>query len=171
MERKDGTGLISTIRAYLAQQEGLIAAYLFGSMAEETDHRLSDVDVALLLPHNTDRVAAFDTRLRIAAALQTLCQRPVDVVILNHAPPLLRFQVIQRGRLLVERDDTARCLFEARTMGVYYDTKWYLDYQFSHLIRRIREEGLGGGYQGHRDALEQARRLSKRLATLSAGPP
>jgi predicted nucleotidyltransferase len=171
MERIDRTNLISRIRAYLTQQEGLVAAYLFGSMAEETSHRLSDVDVALLLPHNTDREAAFDTRLRIAGELQTLCQRPVDVVILNHAPPLLRFQVIQRGRLLMERDVTARCLFAARTMSEYYDAKRYLDYQFSHLMRRIREEGLGGGYQGHRDALEQARRLSKRLATLSAGSP
>lgn len=159
MESKDRTNLISSIRAYLTQQEGFIAAYLFGSMAEETSHRLSDVDVALLLPHDIDREAAFDTRLRIAAELQTLCQRPVDVVILNHAPPLLRFQVIQRGRLLMERDVTARCLFTARTMSEYYDAKRYLDYQFSHLMRRIREEGLGGGYQGHRDALEQARRL------------
>ena len=168
MEREGRTGLVSRITAYLAQQERLVVAYLFGSLAEETDHRMSDVDVALLLPHNTDRATAFDTRLRVAAALEELCWRPVDVVILNHAPPLLRFQIVQRGRVLVERDNTARCLFEARTMSEYYDAKQYLDYQFSHLIRRIREEGLGAGYQGHRDALEEARRLSKRLATLSA---
>ena len=71
---------------------------MFGSLAEETDHRLSDVDVALLLPRDTDRAMAFDTRLQVAAALEQLCHRSVDVVILNDAPPLLRFQVIQRGR-------------------------------------------------------------------------
>jgi predicted nucleotidyltransferase len=171
MEREGRRELVSRITAYLVQQERLVAAYLFGSLAEETDHRLSDADVALLLPRDTDQATAFDTRLRVAAALEKLCRRPVDVVILNHAPPLLRFQVVQRGRVLVERDSATRCLFEARAMSEYYDARRYLDYQFSHLIRRIREEGLGAGYQGHRDALEQARRLSKRLATLSAGIP
>jgi len=171
MEKGERTELVSRVTAYLAQQERLVIAYLFGSLAEETDHRLSDVDVALLLPHNTDRATAFDTRIRVAAALEELCRRPVDVAILNHAPPLLRFQVIQHGRVLVERDSTTRCLFEARTMSEYYDTRQYLDYQFSHLIRRIREEGLGAGYQSHCDALEKARRLSKRLATLSANIP
>ena len=167
MEREERTELISQLTAYLAQQEGLVVAYLFGSLAEETDHRLSDVDVALLLPREADRATAFDIRLQVAAALEELCRRSVDVVILNDAPPLLRFQVIQRGRVLVERDHTARCLFEARAMSEYYDAKRYLDYQRAHLVRRIREEGLGAGYQGHRDALEEARRLSKRLATLS----
>ena len=168
MEREGKAELIAKITAYLAQQERPVAAYLFGSLAEETDHHLSDVDVALLLPYKTDRETAFDTRLRVAAALEKLCQRSVDVVILNHAPPLLRFQVVQRGRVLMERDSATRCLFQARTMSEYYDAQRYLDYQFSHLIRRIREEGLGAGYQGHRDTLEEARRLSKGLATLSA---
>jgi len=171
MEREGKTELVSRITVYLAQQERPVVAYLFGSLAEETDHRVSDVDVALLLPHDTDPTTAFDTRLRVAAVLEKLCRRPVDVVILNHAPPLLRFQVIQRGQVLVARDSEARYLFEVRTMSEYYDAQRYLDYQYSHLIRRIREEGLGAGYKGHRDALEEARRLSKRFATLSAGIP
>jgi predicted nucleotidyltransferase len=171
MAKADRKELISRIAALLAQRDGFVVAYLFGSLAERADHQLSDVDVALLLPHDTDQATAFEARLQTAADLESLCQRPVDVVILNHAPPLLRFQVIQRGRVLVERDRTARCLFEARTMSEYYDAKRYLDYQSTHLIRRIREEGLGAGYQGHRDALEQARRLSKRLAALSTDTP
>jgi predicted nucleotidyltransferase len=57
----------------------LIAAYLFGSLAEETDHSLSDVDVALLFPHDTERATAVDVQLQIAAALEGLCRRPVDV--------------------------------------------------------------------------------------------
>lgn len=171
MERTEKAKLISELEAYFAQQEGLVAAYLFGSLAEEMDHRLSDVDVALLLPGDVDRPAAFDIRLQVTADLERLCRRPVDVVILNHVPPLLRFQVIQRGQVLLSRDDEARYLFEARTMSEYYDAQRYLDYQLTHLINRIREEGLGAGYQGHRDPLEKARRLSKRLASLSKDTP
>jgi predicted nucleotidyltransferase len=171
MEKEARTELVSKITAYLVEKEELVAAYLFGSFAQEKDHRLSDVDVALLLPHDTDQTTAFNTRLQVGAALEQVCQRPVDVVILNHAPPLLRFQVVQRGQVLVEKDHTARCLFQARTMSEYYDTKPYLDYQLSHVIKRIREEGLGAGHQDHCDTLEQARRISKRLATLSTATP
>jgi predicted nucleotidyltransferase len=167
MEKATKTRLISRITAYLAELEKLVAAYLFGSLAEDLDHGLSDVDVALLLPHNIDRTSAFDIRLQVGATLEELCQRPVDVVVLNDAPPLLRFRIIQRGQVLLENDHTARCLFEARTMSEYYDARPYLDYHFSHLIQRIREEGLGAGLQGRSDALEQARRISKRLASLS----
>lgn len=168
MESAARSELIARITTYLAQQGRLVAAYLFGSLAEETDHRQSDVDVALLLLQDTDQETALQVRLRVMADLERVCQRPVDVVILNRAPPLLRFQVIQRGQVLATRDDEARCLFQARTMSEYYDAQRYLDYQFAHLISRIREEGLGAGYQGHCDALEKARRLSKRLAALSA---
>jgi hypothetical protein len=52
-------------------------------------------------------------------------------------------------------------------MSVYYDAQRYLDYTLSDKIRRIKREGLGAGYQDRRDALEEARRLSERLAALS----
>lgn len=111
--------LISTIKGYLSQQEGLVAAYLFGSVAEGMNHRLSDVDVALLLSPQLDSTTAFDLRLKVMAALKHRCHRPVDVVILNDASPVFRFQVIQQGQVLLGRDSTARCLFEARTMSEY----------------------------------------------------
>ena len=168
MPEQDSTELSSKLAAVLTGQEEILAAYLFGSQAEGVAHERSDVDVALLLTPNTDPSSALDIRLATATALARASGRSVDVVILNRAPPLLRFQVIRRGRLLVDRDTTARCLFEARSMSEYYDAKRYLDDQLSHLMHRVREEGLGAGYQGHRNTLEEARRLSKRLAALSA---
>jgi predicted nucleotidyltransferase len=153
LERDGITDLVARIQAFLDRQQGYVVAYLFGSTAGGTAHHLSDIDVALLLPRDTDRETAMEMRLRVAAGLEVLSGRSVDVIVLNQAPPLLRFQVIQQGQVLVDRDPEIRYLFQARTMSEYYDARRYLDFHFGHLVRRIREEGLGAGVQGDRDAL------------------
>ena len=156
------------MRDYLATQRGIVAAYLFGSAASGTLHRHSDVDVALLLDAGMNGAATLALRLQTAAGLEALCHRRVDVLLLNSAPPALRFEVIRQRAILYETDKDLRCQFEMTAMNEYYDLAPYLTYQLSHLVRRIREEGLGLGYQGHRDALAEARRLS---ATAATAPP
>ncbi len=160
-------GDLAAVADYLAGRDDVVAAYLFGSAAEGVAHRRSDLDIALLLPQAMEPRQRQEVRLEVIAALEKRTRRPVDVVILNDAPLLLRFQVLKHGKVLVDRDPTRRCLFAARTMGMYYDTRRYLEYHLDRLIRRIRREGLGAGYHGHQDALEKARRLSARLAALS----
>lgn len=148
----------------LGDQPDLVAAYLFGSTARGQDHTLSDVDVALLFRDGLSDADRFARTLEIGGALEVALRRPVDVVALNRAPPALCFQVLRHGRLLLERDRTARCLFVMHALNRYYDAKPYLDYHNALLLARIREEGLGRGYHGHRDALAEARQLSARLA-------
>ena len=152
------------IRDVLANEEGLIAVYLFGSQAEGKAHHLSDIDIAVLFDDQMSSEQLFERTLAIGSLLEQALPCTVDVIPLNRAGPLLRFQVIQKGQLLLEWDRTRRCLFHMRAMNTYYDVKPYLDYQRSEAIRRIREEGLGHGYQGHRNALTEARRLRAALA-------
>lgn len=160
----DSETIGAKIRDALINEDDLIAVYLFGSHAEDKAHRLSDVDVAVLFDDRTSAGRLFERTLAIGSLLEQALQCTVDVVPLNCAGPLLRFQVIQKGRLLLERDRTQRCLFHMRAMNAYYDAKPYLDYQRSEAIRRIEEKGLGDGYKGHRNALTEARRLRATLA-------
>lgn len=155
----DSETIGARIRDALINEEDLIAVYLFGSQAEDKAHYLSDVDVAVLFDDQMSAEQLFQRTLAIGSLLEQALQCTVDVIPLNRAGPLLRFQVIQKGQLLLERDRTRRCLFHMRAMNAYYDAKPYLDYQRSEAIRRIREKGLGHGYQGHRNALAEARRL------------
>jgi predicted nucleotidyltransferase len=155
----------------LAGDERVVAAYLFGSHAEGVARPDSDVDVALLFRPEVDSALKLDTRLTVAAELKRVCHRPVDVIALDEAPPLLRFQVLKHGRLLFDRDPELRARFQARAMAEYYDARPYHAFHARALVRRIRQEGLGGGYGGDRDALAEARQLSARLAALSSGRP
>jgi len=164
-------GVEARIRAYLSEEPLIVAAYLFGSVAEGLDHRLSDVDIALLLEDDAEAEAAFELRLRAMDELARICQRSVDVVILNHTPPLLRYQVLKHGRLLYERHHVLRCLFEMRTYNEYFDLKFYLDYHRQKFVARVLKEGFGGGYRGNRDALAEARRLSATLAAIGQRSP
>jgi len=160
--------ICARIRDTLGNQTDLIAVYLFGSVAEEKAHRLSDVDVAILFDAELDAEQIFQRTLAIGGLLEQALQRAVDVVPLNRAGPLLCFQVIQKGKVLLERDRTQRCLFHMRAMAAYYDAKPYLDYQRREAIRRIREKGLVHGYQGHRNALAEVRKLRATLAQPAA---
>jgi predicted nucleotidyltransferase len=86
-----------------------VSAYLFGSHARGHPHRESDVDIAVLLeraafPTPRER---FDERVRLTAVLGAGPAHPVDVVVLNDAPPLLGRRIVTEGRRVLCRDDEA----------------------------------------------------------------
>ena len=100
--------IAAALAASLRQTDGLISAYLFGSVAEQRTHRESDVDVAVLLdwdqyPTSRER---FDVRLRLIGCLEGVGGRTVDLVILNDAPPQLARHIMTTGRrlLLIDAD-------------------------------------------------------------------
>lgn len=77
--------------AALDNADGLISAYLFGSVASGRAHRESDVDLAVLLDRQVYPTPQqrFDLRLRLIGRLQSAIGRDVDLVVLNDAPPQL----------------------------------------------------------------------------------
>jgi uncharacterized protein len=107
------------------------AVYLFGSQASgEADER-SDVDLAVLLREGIS--LAEELRLR-AVAVEELHRDDIDFVILNDAPPLLRYEVVMGGRRLFARDDEAAEEFEYRAVLRYLDTEYLRRMQ--HELRR-----------------------------------
>jgi len=106
---------------YAAADANIAVAYLFGSEATGLTHRESDVDVALL--YNTEHVPSADLLLQIQDDLTSLLKREVDVVILNHASPIIRMQVLRKGKKIFERNRRAYLDFFVRTINEYDDLK------------------------------------------------
>ena len=146
-----------------ANRTEVVAAYLFGSQARATATAGSDVDVALLLDPAFDLESHFAYRLEPMVALESVCRRSVDVVILNQASLVLRNQVLRYGRLIFERDHRQRVAFELQSRFAYYDFKPVLDLLHSTLLRQIQEVGLAGRYRGRYNALDDARRARERF--------
>lgn len=109
------------IIGYVDEQEEVLIAYLFGSQTTGLTHRESDVDVALLF--RFDSVPSGDQLLQIQDELTSLLKKEVDIVVLNDASPVIRMQVLRKGKKLFERDRQAFTRFFVRTVNEYDDLK------------------------------------------------
>lgn len=101
-------------------QRGLVAVYLFGSVARGSDRSESDIDVAVLLDH-TPLPHLSGLRFTLEGDLERAVGRRVDLVILNDAPVDLRARVLRDGELLLDRAPSARIAFEVRTRNEAFD--------------------------------------------------
>jgi uncharacterized protein len=104
---------------------GVVAVYLFGSVARGTAGERSDVDVGVLLAR--DPPATLEgLLLRLEASLERTVEAPVQLVVLNTAPPDLVHRILRDGRLVVERDRAARIRFEVHARNCYFDLQPFL---------------------------------------------
>ena len=110
-------------------EKRVLVAYLFGSYARGLETPRSDVDIAVLLSEVPERPLEY--YLYLERELAKVLEMDVDLVFLNEAPPLLKYQVIKYGRLLFSRDERVRVMFEAKSLCEYLD--------FSRVLRRYDE--------------------------------
>lgn len=131
------------LRSCLAQMSpSVVAAYLFGSAARGETTPLSDVDIAIYLdePRRESRVAAYlGLRRQLALALGN---GPVDLVLLNDAPPALAGRIIA-GALLYSADEQQRIRLETATLSRYQDLRPVLR-QYDRLLHARTLAGLFG---------------------------
>jgi predicted nucleotidyltransferase len=132
MERADVE--LAIVNRIEASDLDVVAVYLFGSVARDEHRKASDVDVAVLMSTNPPATLAHPS-IRLAADLESAVGRRVDVVVLNRAPADLVHRVLRDGRLLLDRDPSARIRFEVRARNEYFDLLPFL--------RRYR--GAAGG--------------------------
>jgi len=110
----------------LFKREGVSLVYLFGSLAKGLPG--NDIDLAVLGRNKP----IYQLREKI---VDTLGTERIDLVDLESASPLLRFEVISTGRALYVTDETQRERFELATLHLYRDTA---------LLRLRQEEYLKG---------------------------
>jgi hypothetical protein len=81
----------------------------------------SDLDLALLFApeHVPNELTLLDMR----ADLEHLVARDVDLIVLNHASPILAFQIANHGHLVFCRDRAGYDRFLVRLITEYADFK------------------------------------------------
>ena len=120
--------IVGRLSAALQEQKELSFAYLFGSFIE--DQPIHDIDVGVYLS-GAQGIPAFRYALDLSDLLSALLRMPVEITVLNGAPPAFLYHVI-KGSLILERDE------ETRTQVVEDTVRRYLD-QKPLLRRSIRE--------------------------------
>jgi predicted nucleotidyltransferase len=112
-------------------------AVLFGSSARQGAGR--DADIALILAPDTPAL-----RRRLEAELGRAAGRAVDIVYLEQAPPLLRFEIARDGKVLIERISHLWADVRARAMIDWWDWAPQARMLFAAAARRLREKVPSG---------------------------
>ncbi len=117
----DATRIESELRTFFASTPGdAVAVYLYGSVARGTAREGSDVDVGVLLAEDPPRTLK-GLKLDLEADLEALLEVPVQLVVLNRAPPDLVHRVLRDGKLLLDRDRPKRIRFEVKARNEFFD--------------------------------------------------
>ena len=117
----------------LFEQHDVLLAYLFGSLSR--DKEANDVDLAILVQDGP----AYPLREPIVDCLGT---ERVDLVDLQRAPPVLRFEIVRGGYPLYVSSPSLQNQFELDTLHIYRDTRPMRRRQQQYLRERFAKWSL-----------------------------
>jgi predicted nucleotidyltransferase len=138
---KDLDRIQKVIASVCREEPAILAVYLFGSFAKGMAKESSDVDLAVLL--RKDEIEDFSL-IGFISALDKKLEYKTDVVLLNHADELLKFEVRKHGKLVFARSKEAVRRFEVMGRKTYED--------FMYLHRRYVNSVLYGDKDGQSGA-------------------
>jgi predicted nucleotidyltransferase len=113
----------------LFESEGILLAYLFGSLASRKAGE--DVDLAFL----AEKRDGVNLRQRISDIIGT---ERIDLVNLRTASPLLRFEIVRTGYLIYKKNEEVENAFELSTIEEYRDTAYLRARQAEMLKQRTK---------------------------------
>ena len=95
------------------------AVYLFGSFAYSDERPESDIDVALLLPHEKAKTLGTLYGSNLHQALTRFFGRDVDLINLRQVSTVFQNQIVSTGKLVYSADEVARQTFKMYTLSFY----------------------------------------------------
>jgi len=135
---------IKRIIHYFKALDEVSALYIFGSYPKERKTKESDIDIAVLIDASKLKTKDFEhLKNKYYAASPKFSLRFIDIVILNTAPPFLKYQVLKTGKVLFDRNRKLRVKFTERAITEYLDYKPIQDICLKAVAKRFREENIG----------------------------
>jgi uncharacterized protein len=127
--------LSSRLTRALAARSEVRLAFLFGSSVSRGVDGAEDVDVAV----GFTRPLGLLEQGTLATALEQVAEREVDLVDLDDASTLLRWEVVRTGIPLFARDRAELVEFRARVPLEYFDLEPFLEREAAGLRRALQE--------------------------------
>lgn len=128
--------IIKKCKNILMVYEDIAFAYIFGSYVQGNTRADSDIDIAIYLEKKVD----IDVYLEIKMHLSEICKREIDLIILNNATPLLKYEIYKNNILLFARDKAIETNYKVKTLFEYSDIKKYLDLSYDRTVDRLKKE-------------------------------
>ncbi|SFA81039.1 type VII toxin-antitoxin system MntA family adenylyltransferase antitoxin [Clostridium frigidicarnis] len=112
-------------------------AYIFGSLAKNKANNMSDIDIAVMFNEKFNPLQDAIVRGEIVEEVKFKFNMPCDVVSLNKASTIMKYNVVQEGVVII--DDNSRADFESLALREYWDFKPYSDYYDEMYLKSIKE--------------------------------
>lgn len=134
----DRDNVIKTIQHVLNEEQNVIFAYLFGSVATGKVHKESDdVDIAVCFSSVLSKLERFDLRLKMTDQLVRALSTDVDMVDLASAPLKLRHRIMLEGILICEKSKPDRVDFEVYSRREYFDFARHLERRTNAMLSKF----------------------------------
>jgi len=124
---------LESLAGLMGKRRDVVLAYLFGSQAvsEKVQSQSSDIDIAVFFSPTPSLRELLRFRSDLTHLLKT---DRVDLVSLNEASPLLKYEVILGGRAIYCRDSLFQAKFEIKTSSHFLDTQYLRSVQNYYLL-------------------------------------
>ena len=128
---------------FLSKQEHVKLAYLFGSVAEGKQERLSDVDLAVFLDESLSKNERFNLQLKLISDLTGILKTDrVDLVIMNDASLSLNYEIIKANHPLLVREEEKKIDLEHGILSRYLDRRYYEKRWAAEFLKKVAERGI-----------------------------
>jgi predicted nucleotidyltransferase len=128
---------------FLSKQEHVKLAYLFGSVAEGKEGKLSDVDIAVFVDESLSKPKRFNLQLKLISELTSIMKTDkVDLVIMNDAPLSLNYEIIKANHPLLVGDEGKKIDFEQGILSRYLDRRYYEKRWAAEFLKKVAERGI-----------------------------
>jgi hypothetical protein len=123
----------------IAKKYRIILVYLFGSKARNTDSKISDIDIAVLLENNEEDDLK-DLILALIFEFSKLFKSDkIDLLLLNRASLAIQYRVISEGKILYQINSELRCNYEEKVVKLYLDFKKFEEEYYKAMHQRVLE--------------------------------
>jgi len=137
------TGQDKRVVEFLSTQEHVKLAYLFGSVAEGKEGKLSDVDLAVFLDESLSKKERFNLQLKLISGLTSILKTDrIDLIIMNDAPLSVNYEIIKANHPLLVRDGGKKIDFEHGILSGYLDRRYYEKRWAAEFLKKVAERGI-----------------------------
>jgi len=112
---------------------------LFGSYAENKVREDSDIDIGIYL---ANKIGVKEETNLIEDMVHAFKRDNIDLVILNTASPVLRFEVVRNGKLLFERTQGDFLQFKLLSMKRYWEYSRFQKYSKMYMDKKEKRLGF-----------------------------
>ena len=120
--------LVRQISTVLEREGNVRFAILFGSVVTHGFSEARDIDLAVSFVHSPSLMELGD----LATKLEQSTVKPVDLLDVDEANTLIRWEIVRTGRLVFSRDD-----------GRYHDLMALVPREYADLVPFLEQEAAG----------------------------